>query len=247
MEPFLMGVRASPDSGRPEETMPCVPSAHDCAAGLRLLSTTRSVRRRLDTTRPVDLAAVRTALAAALKAPNGSNDQSWHWIVITDPDTRRSLADVYLAASQPYLASMRRRVERGEVPVGVYKASTHLVKILPDVPVLIVPCMAAGPEAHRAVFEEMGYPQPVDHPAHSVYYGSIWPAIWSTLLALRAQGLAGAVTALHLTHAEEAARILRLPEGVTQAALLAVAHPTGETFRPASRHPLDEVLHLDTW
>ncbi|MFV0137974.1 transposase [Streptomyces sp. HMX87] len=35
--------------------------------------------------------------------------------------------------------------------------------------------------------------------------------------------------------------------GVTQAALLTVAHPTGGTFRPAPRHPLDDVLHHDTW
>ncbi|MET7276187.1 nitroreductase family protein [Streptomyces flaveolus] len=227
--------------------MSCVPSADDRAAVLRLLTTTRSVRRRLDTTRPVDIAIVRAALEVALQAPNGSNDQPWHWIVVTDPDIRRALADVYRAASQPYVASMRRRVEQGEVPAGVYRASTHLLEILADVPVLVVPCMTTGPEAYRAQFEELGYPQPVDHPAHSVYYGSIWPAIWSILLALRAHGLAGAVTALHLTRAEEAARVLRLPEGVTQAALLAVAHPTGTTFQPASRHPLDDVLHLDTW
>ncbi|GGQ19615.1 hypothetical protein ACFFKE_31890 [Streptomyces mutabilis] len=129
----------------------------------------------------------------------------------------------------------------------MYWASAHLATISPDVPVLVVPCTAAGPEARRAVFDRLGCPQPVDHPAHSVYYGSIWRAIRSTLLALRAQGPAGTVTALHLTHAEEAARILRLPEEDTQAALLAVARPTGETFRPASRHPLDEVLPLDTW
>ncbi|MFE0800405.1 hypothetical protein [Streptomyces sp. NPDC058812] len=97
------------------------------------------------------------------------------------------------------------------------------------------------------MFERLGYQQPVDHPAHSVYYGSIRPAVWSTLLALRAQGLAGAVTSLHLTHADAAARILRLPDGVAQAALLAVAHPTGDSFRPAPRHPIDDVLHHDTW
>ncbi|MEV5643773.1 nitroreductase family protein [Streptomyces flaveolus] len=76
-------------------------SAHD------VLTTTHSVRRRLDWDRPVARDAVQRALEVALQAPNGSNDQLWHWIVVTDPDVRAALADCYRRAARPYLEAMR--------------------------------------------------------------------------------------------------------------------------------------------
>ena len=53
-----------------------------------LLTTTRSVRKRLDLSRPVPLDLVRECLEIATQAPSGSNSQQWHWIVITDPAVR---------------------------------------------------------------------------------------------------------------------------------------------------------------
>lgn len=50
-----------------------------------LLTTTRTVRKRLDLERPVDLALVEAALTDALQAPSGSNAQGWHFVVVTDP------------------------------------------------------------------------------------------------------------------------------------------------------------------
>jgi nitroreductase len=231
----------------PDLTTPCAVPAADRDAVLGILRTTRSVRRRLDLDRPVDLGLVHAALQVALQAPNGSNDQPWHWIVVTDPGRRAALARCYREAAQPYLAAMTRRVEDGAVEQGVLKASLRLTEVLDRVPVLIVPCLEAGPDAYAGLFDQLGYQPPVAHAAHSVYYGSIWPAVWSLMLALRAHSLVSAVTTLHLTRSEEAREILGLPEGVTQAALLAVAHPTGETFRPAPRRELDTVLHHDTW
>ncbi|MGW0931036.1 nitroreductase family protein [Streptomyces sp. NPDC002644] len=231
----------------PEPTMPSRVPAADRDAVLRILQTTRSVRRRLDVHRPVDLGLVHTALQVALQAPNGSNDQPWHWIVVTDPDRRAALARCYREAAQPYLKAMAHRAEDGSVDPGVLAASLHLADVLDQVPVLIVPCLETGPGHYVGLFDQLGYPPPADHAAHSVYYGSIWPAVWSLMLALRAQSLVSAVTTLHLTRAREAGEILGLPEGVTQAALLAVAHPTGDTFRAAPRRGLDTVLHHDTW
>ncbi|MFB7381542.1 nitroreductase family protein, partial [Kitasatospora purpeofusca] len=46
-----------------------------------LLTTTRSVRLRLDLSRPVDLDQVRECVEIALQAPNGGNTQRWHWLV----------------------------------------------------------------------------------------------------------------------------------------------------------------------
>ena len=60
-----------------------------------LLTTTRSVRRRLDLERPVPVDVVREALEVALQAPTGSNAQTWHWIVVADPEKRRAIAALY--------------------------------------------------------------------------------------------------------------------------------------------------------
>ncbi|MFM7950868.1 MAG: nitroreductase family protein, partial [Acidimicrobiaceae bacterium] len=60
-----------------------------------LLSTTRSVRKRLDFDRPVERAVVEECLNLALQAPTGSNSQGWHWIVVEDATKRKALADIY--------------------------------------------------------------------------------------------------------------------------------------------------------
>src|SRR3712207_2564027 len=60
-----------------------------------LLTTTRTVRKRLDLTRPVPLHLVRECLEIALQAPSGSNKQSWHWVVVTDPATRAAIGQIY--------------------------------------------------------------------------------------------------------------------------------------------------------
>ena len=53
----------------------------------RLLTTTRSVRKRLDLEKPVDLAVIRECIDVATQAPTGGNNQGWHWLVVTDPVT----------------------------------------------------------------------------------------------------------------------------------------------------------------
>jgi nitroreductase len=67
--------------------------------------TTRSVRRRLDLTRDVPLELVRECIEIALQAPSGSNRQSWHWLVVTDPALRRGIGEVYRRSVSDYLRS----------------------------------------------------------------------------------------------------------------------------------------------
>ncbi|MEU2021345.1 nitroreductase family protein [Streptomyces sp. NPDC016469] len=215
--------------------------------GRAVLTTTRSVRRRLDLDRPVDPDAVERALEVALQAPNGSNDQPWHWVVVTDERRRAALAECYRLAAEPYLQAMRAQAGGDAARLRLWEASRHLADHMRHVPVLVVPCMKAGPEDFEKRFSALGFGEPVGHVAHSVYYGSIWPAMWSAMLALRLEGLACAVTALHLGREAEAAALLNLPAGVRQAGLLAVAHYHGDGFRPAPRRPLSHVLHRDTW
>ena len=70
-----------------------------------LLTTTRSVRKRLDLGRPVPLVLVRECLAIALQAPSGSNRQGWHWLVVTDAGVRAPIGELYARSVRRYLES----------------------------------------------------------------------------------------------------------------------------------------------
>ena len=100
-------------------------------------------------------------------------------------------------------------------------------------PVLLIPCLRAG--ATLPAGNQAGL------------WGSLLPAVWNYMLAARARGLGTAWTTLHLSRAAEVADLLGIPEDVHQAALVPTAYFTGETFKPAARTPLDEVLHFDGW
>src|SRR3954469_17234601 len=73
----------------------------------RLLSTTRAVRRRLDLDRPVEREVILDCLRLAVQAPTASNDQSWRWMVVSDPDKRAALADLYRENGLDYLDRAR--------------------------------------------------------------------------------------------------------------------------------------------
>ena len=77
--------------------------------------------------------------------------------------------------------------------------------------------------------------------------GSILPAAWSFMLALRARRLGSAWTTLHLRYEHKAAALLGLPDTLTQAARIPVAYYTGDDFKPARRAPLAERTHWNGW
>jgi len=206
-----------------------------------LLSTTRTVRKRLDLTRPVPAELISECIELALQAPSGSNRQSWHWLVITDPDQRRAVGAVYGKATAEYLASggaagklFADDPDRSAVQRRVGDSVAYLGERMGDVPVLVIPCLqTAQPEL------------PAGNQAG--LWGSLLPAAWSFMLAARARGLGTAWTTLHLAYEAEVAKILQLPDGVHQGVLIPTAYYTGSDFSPAPRQPLDEVLHTDIW
>ena len=204
-------------------------SGLDLATVDKLLTTTRAVRRRLDLTRPVDLDVVMECLRLAIQAPTGSNQQTWRWLVVTDPEVRAALADLYRN-----LPSDRPVTRLGSVPppehqqARVMDSSGYLMQHLHDVPVLVVPCV-------EDVGGAVGWPP------------SIYPAVWSFMLALRSRGLGSVLTTVHLYREAEAAELLGVPEGFVQACLLPVAYYTGDDFKPADRRPVEELTFLDRW
>jgi nitroreductase len=217
----------------------------------RLLTTTRSVRRRLDLDRPVDLDVVMRCLEIAQQAPTGSNNRSYRWIVVTDAPTRAALADIYRKGLVEYAKATQELTERGfesKVAVDdertraidaqtkrVFRSARHLTEHLHEVPVHVVPCMVGR------------LPADADNFRAAAYYGSIHPAIWSFMLALRARGYGSVYTTLHLVNEAEAARVLGVPDHVCQVGLIGVAHHTGDDFRPADRGAVEDVVHFDRW
>lgn len=83
-----------------------------------LLTTTRSVRKRLDLSRPVEPEVIRECLELALQAPTGSNSQDWHFVVVTDPQQRQALATLYRKGAERYRELMtpvlQQRMASGE-------------------------------------------------------------------------------------------------------------------------------------
>lgn len=206
-----------------------------------LLTTTRAVRYRLDLDRPVDRSLIEECLSLAVQAPSGSNTEPWRWVVVTDPGIRSELAGLYrrsfrAAEKSPEFASrlFRDDPRRGSVQQRVANSATYLAEHLHRVPVLLVPCIEGRPPAVES--EQSGF------------WGSIVPAIWSFMLAARSRGLGTVLTTVHLRHEREAASLLGIPyEQVSQAALVPVAHFHGESFRPAARRPLSEVVTWNGW
>lgn len=198
-----------------------------------LLTTTRSVRRRLDVSRPVDPQAVVDCVRIALQAPNGSNRQGWRWVIVTDRDHRAALAELYRAGGQAYVAE-RVANAASSAERRLFDSAQYLLDVIDQVPVLAIPCIEGRVEGLSAA--RLGG-----------LYGSILPSVWSFMLALRTHGLGSAWTTFHLHHESEAAAILGIPSNFTQVALLPVAHTIGDSFRPAPRTDVHDVVYLESW
>ncbi|MGJ0117926.1 nitroreductase family protein [Williamsia sp. MIQD14] len=205
-----------------------------------LLTTTRTVRKRLDLDREVPMDLIRECLEVALQAPSGSNRQGWQWMVVTDADQRAKVGEIYREETEKYLASQASAAklfsddpDRSQVQRRVGTSVEVLGENMGRVPVLLIPCIKAGREL------------PAGNQAG--LWGSLLPAAWSYALAARARGLGTAWTTLHLNREAEVAEILGIPAGFHQGALIPTAFYTGDTFKPAPRGDLDEVLHIDRW
>jgi nitroreductase len=198
----------------------------------RLLTTTRSVRMRLDLDREVEPSIVMECLRLASQAPTASNQQRWRWIVVTDPEKRAGLAELYRQGNEEYVSKIapggHRESER------FYESANFLTEHFHEVPVLVVPTIigrAEGRSAESAV----------------ALYASIMPATWSFMLALRSRGLGSVWTTLHLIKEREAAALLGIPDDVTQVGLIPVAYTLAGDFKLGPRQPVEELTYWETW
>jgi nitroreductase len=194
-----------------------------------VLSTTRSVRRRLDFERPVPPDVIEAAIELAVQAPTGAGREGWRFLVITEPERKRVLAELYRRAFERWTEV--RSAAGGPGPRAAHRA---LASRLHEIPALILACVE-------------GRPEPANVAQQVALYGSILPAAWSLMLALRARGLGSTWTTLHLVHEREAAEALGIPPGVTQTVLLPVGYLRDAVLAPAKRRPAREVTYWNRW
>ena len=204
----------------------------DTAVTDRRRATTRSVRRRLDLTRPVEPELVMECLDLAVQAPTASGVERWRWLVVTDAAKRAALADLYREGNVEFQAMMAGNPHRESD--AFYASANFLIDHLHEVPVHVIPTIVGRAEGRS--------PE-----GATALYASIMPAAWSFQLALRSRGLGSVWTTLHLTREKEAADLLGIPDDVTQVGLLPVAYTRGTEFKAATRQPADQVTYWNTW
>ena len=225
----------------------------------RLLTTTRSVRRRLDLDRPVPREVIEEALEVAVQAPTANDQQNWRWVVVTDPELKGEIARLVAVSwdfhdKEAWTRSGRRR-ERSR---RNRESAAVLVETLARVPALVIPCVLGRPpdigeidrqwlEAQRRKQIEGTEGVLLGAMRASNFYGSIFPAIWSFQLALRSRGLGSTITCLHVPFERHVGALLGIPAGVTQICLVPVAYTIGTDFRPADRHPAKERTFWERW
>lgn len=201
---------------------------------------TRSARKALDLEADVDMGVIRECLQIGLQAPNGSNQQSWRWILVSDPALRANIADLY---RQAYLELVGGRLIADLMPLGepqtrLMSSTEWLVQHLAEVPVLVVPCYR--PYTRRTPGDEFFY--------QATIYGSVFPAVWNFHLALRTRGYGTCITTLHLHRHQAIRELLGIPDAYLQCCLLPVARlRKGLKFKKANRLPVDDVIAVDRW
>ncbi|MGZ4509961.1 MAG: nitroreductase family protein [Mycobacterium sp.] len=205
----------------------------DLATVDELLTTTRSVRKRLDLNRPVGREVILECIRLAMQAPTASNTQDWRWLVITDSDKRAAIAEIYRSVGAEYLAYAAKDTSDPQTQ-RVYASALSLTDTLGKVPVHVIPCLANRIDNSSLLTAASAW-------------ASIIPAGWSFMLALRSRGLGSVWTTMHLAKEREVAELLGIPDTVTQAALFPVAYTIGTDFRPAARPPAETVTFWDSW
>lgn len=204
-----------------------------------VLTTTRSVRKRLDFEKPVPREVLNECLELAIQAPTGSNAQGWQWVFVEDAEKKKALADIYRTSANWYLSQPKPDYQdvRGERMDQVVDSAKYLAEHLHEVPVMLIPCLQG-----RVENAPLGM--------SASFWASLFPAAWSFMLALRSRGLGSTWTTLHLLGdgEKQAAELLGIPyDQYSQGGLFPIAYTKGTDFRRAKRLPAEEVTHWNSW
>ena len=195
-----------------------------------IIHTTRTMRRLKPDPVPDDM--IVKILEAGIKAPNGGNNQTWHFVVVKDMAIKKAVQVIYKRAYDEIIGP---KYGSSAPPPGSdaakyhrqHKAVEYLTDHYHEAPVWIVACLNHGD----------GQPERMSG-------ASIYPAVQNMLLAARALGLGASLTTRHMFYAEEADKALELPSGYLSYAILPIGYPLGN-FGPLGRGDLKQFVSFD--
>jgi nitroreductase len=197
---------------------------------------------------PVPDEVMTRVLDAAIRAPSGSNQQHWLFVVVKDAESRRKLSAIYHKGSQlmmKFYATRPRLAHMNEAEENrLLKSASYLFENMHEAPVLLLACLKQeGPAAAQNLPPDLaGKMRALQRTTGS----SIYPAVQNIILACRALGLGTVLTTLHLLHEDEAKAVVGLPPEVQTYALLPIGYPH-DKFGPVKRKPVSEVACLDRY
>ncbi|MEE2682712.1 MAG: nitroreductase family protein [Actinomycetota bacterium] len=197
-----------------------------------VLSTTRSVRLRLDFDREVDLQIILDCIDIAEQAPTGGNRGSRRWIVVTEVAEKKKIADLYLKSAGDWIIKAWEKLQgSGHPNERMMQSAAYLAENLAKSPAIVIPVIIG-------VHDGSGRPGLFD---------SVIQSAWSFCLALRARGLGTAWTTAILSEQDELKEILGIPEGITEIAMFPVAWTKGTDFSKVSRDPSQEITFFNEY
>jgi nitroreductase len=186
--------------------------------------TQRAIRRfRSD---PIPTSTIKDILEAAIRAPNGSNDQPWHFIVIQDSTIRSQFAQLYKEA---WWAKRKDEGINGPQDISrdnrVKQSAMRLAEEIGQAPVIIIICATN---------------------TGSGSISSVIPATQNLLLAARSLGIGGTITTLHHQVEDRIKKLLNMPKTAQIVYCVPLGYPKGQ-FGPTNRKPLGEVCSSEKW
>lgn len=185
-------------------------------------------------------------------ASSGGNRQGWRVMVLTDPERRRQVTELYRKQWDPYFVNALegivgfqgdgsgKKMEHGSAAAEKrLRRTDDFAKVLHEVPVLLVAYVEL---ATLAVTDQHLDRQSV------VGGGSLYTLVQNILLGCTAEGLGTALTTLLAAEQPDVDAILGVPEGYALGALIAVGWPVeGKQYTKLTRKPVEEIAFHNDW
>lgn len=233
------------------DALPTVAVGED-APIFEVMSTLRAMRRLKPDPVPDEL--LERLVQAATWAPSASNLQAYEFVVVTDRDVMRRLAQLWSRSVNAYLNSVGR-VTPAAQDERVRRAELYQRDHFHETPALIVACYRKSrtdPGTAYRVLTSFSPGETMRLVARGLRIdalgdaASVYPGVQNLLLAARALGLGAVITIWHLMLEREWKHELGIPADVNTFAVIPVGWPRGR-FGPVSRRPPAEVIHRNRW
>jgi nitroreductase len=176
---------------------------------------------------PIPREAQERILDAAIRAP--TIGEEWRFLLVDDPEVKARLAPLYVQAWEALFAGFGISVEQvmhtEGAPGRAARSGDHLARHFGDVPLIL-----------------MGFGRNRDG-------SGVLPALWSAMLAARAEGIGSTLTGVLQTYrSAEAFEVLGVPpdDGWYLHGVVPMGYPLGR-WGVAPRRPVHEVAARNSW